>query len=445
MKNFFYRLTSSLSVKLIAIFLLAAFLLAWLLWVLLDVSFERQFSDNIKPYFSKYIISLQEQVGFPPDIKIAEEITEKNPVNIVIEAPTYRWSSDGDFIDKPYLDVKIQRIGDSGLLYEAGFYKSNFILRSFNQGYITSFIIKDKLNRTPRFYDISIIILISLIFIALLYAVTHRLFQPIGDIRKGVKRIGDGEVGLRLDINRNDEFGELSTTINKMANNIEEMLEAKRQLLLSISHELRTPITRAKLALSLIDDEFVKGSALEDMDEMETLIHELLESERLRENHAPLELKESNINELIYQVHDSYFKDTPLELNLEPQLPKIAVDTTRISLAIKNLIKNAFTASPDPKSPVVVSTSYDKKRISIKVRDSGIGIDKAHIPHLTEPFYRADSSRQRKTGGFGIGLYLIKAIIDAHEGELIITSEINKGTTVTVHLPLTKTKNKTNK
>ncbi len=438
MKAFFKNLTRSLSVKLTGIFLVAAIMLAWLLWFLLDISFERQFSDNVKPYLSKYIFSLQEQVGYPPNIRVAQEITKNKPINIVIDAPTYRWSSNGDFIEKPYLDVKVQRTNDTGVVYEAGFYKGNFILRNFNRGYITSFIVQDKLKRIPRLSDIITIILASLVFVMLLYFVTYKLFQPIGYIRRGVNRIGKGEVDYRLSVNRNDEFGELSTSINKMANNIEEMLEAKRQLLLSISHELRTPITRAKLALSLIDEEFVKQSALEDMDEMETLIHELLESERLREKHTPLQLEDNQINGLIEQVTQQYFKDQPIQLDLDKQLPVIAIDKTRISLAIKNLIKNAVMASKTPDSPIWVKTTFDTSFIDIQVSDSGVGIDKKHIPHLTEPFYRTDSSRQRKTGGFGIGLYLIKAIVDAHHGELIIRSEVNKGTDVTIKLPYSR-------
>ncbi len=424
-----------LTVKLVAVFLAAAIILTWLLWFLLDVSFDRQFSDNVKPYLSKHIFSLKEQVGFPPNIKIAEKIAREKAIDIVVEAPTYQWSSSGEFIAKPYLDVKIQRMNNAEKLYEAGFYKGNFILRNFNRGYIMSFIVKDKIGHTPRLSDIGIIILLSLILIAALYLITYKLFQPISDIRYGINRIGSGEVDYRLNINRNDEFGELSTSINSMANNIEEMLEAKRQLLLSISHELRTPITRAKLALSLIDDKFVKESALEDMDEIEALIHELLEAERLRENHSPLKLENSNINELIKQLQQDYFKNNKLILKLEKQLPNIAIDETRISLAIKNLIKNAITASPTDDDQVIVRTSHDKTHIHIDVSDSGVGIDEKHISHLTEPFYRTDSSRKRKTGGVGIGLYLIKAVVNAHHGELIIDSKLGKGTKVTIRLP----------
>lgn len=435
MKSFLHRLMNSLSVKLVAVFAAAAIALTGLLWWSLDISFERQFSDTIKPYFSKYLIELQKEVGYPPDINVAKKISQRAPVNIVIEAPNYRWSSNGDFIEKPYLDVKLQRLGKKGVISEAGFYKGNFILRTFHQGYITSFIITEKLDRLPRAQDIVIITGIALLIIGVLFWLIHRLFAPVGLIKRGVKRIGDGEVTHRLNINRNDELGELATTINKMADNIEQMLEAKRQLLLAISHELRTPITRAKLALSLLEESEDADSVSEDINEMERLIQELLESERLREDHAPLELKIVDINDIIYQVQGRFFADSPLELNLEEHLPTLALDAGRISLAIKNLIKNAFTASNDG-DIVTVSTTQADKQIIVSISDNGMGIDKKLIPHLTEPFYRTDRSRQRSTGGVGIGLYLIKAIVDAHHGEMSIDSDINQGTTVTLCLPM---------
>lgn len=439
MTNYLRHLTRLLSFKLMALFVSVAVLLSWFLWVSLDVTFERQFSDTIQPYFSKYLISVQQAVGFPPDINIAKEITDKYPINIVIEAPNFSWSSNGDFIETPYLDVKLQRMGETGLISEAGVYKGNFILRTFNQGYITSFIITEKLNQLPRWSEITLIVVVAVIIIAILYVVTHRLFRPVSEIERGIRRIGAGEVDYRLDIQRHDELGSLADSINKMADNVEQMLETKRQLLLAISHELRTPITRSKIALSLLEDSSGKESALEDMGEMEELIHELLESERLKSNHAPLEISDVNVNEIIYQVQGRFFEHKPLVLNLDSDIPLLALDAGRIGLAVKNLIKNALTAHAKPTDKVIVSTHTTQTQLIIAVSDSGVGIDPAHIPHLTEPFYRIDSSRQRQTGGFGIGLYLIKAIVDAHHGELLIESDLSQGTTVTIGLPLLTT------
>ncbi len=437
MLQFVRRLAQSLSIRLIAIFLVTATVLMILLWLSLDISFERRFTDNIRPYFSKYLISLQEEVGFPPDINTAKMISERAPVVIVIEAPGYSWSSNGDFIEKPYLDVKLQRMEKENIIAEAGFYKGNFILRTFNQGYIISFIITEQLKQTPRLNEFMVIGAVTLAIISLLYLLIYWLFKPVHIIERGIKRIGSGEIGYRLVVNRRDELGSLADSINQMADSVEQMLEAKRQLLLAISHELRTPITRSKIALSLLEKEAISDGIIEDMNEMETLIYELLESERLRGSHAPLDYSIVDVNEIIYQVQGRFFSDAPLVLDLENHLPAVSLDAKRIGLAIKNIIKNALTANTRPTDKVIISTAYDNNQIRISVTDSGIGIAKDEIKHLTEPFYRADSSRQRKTGGFGIGLYLIKAIVDAHHGELQIDSDLNQGTTVTICLPAT--------
>lgn len=437
--TFFARLTHSLSLRLIAVFLLTAVVLMVLLWVSLDISFERQFTDNIRPYFNNYLISLQEEVGFPPDINTAKAITDHAPVDIIIEAPGYSWSSNGDFIDKPYLDVKLQRMQEENIIAEAGFYKGNFILRTFNQGYVTSFIVTEQLKQTPNMRDFMMIGMMILPIIALLYFVIYCLFKPVHIIERGIKRIGSGEVGYRLRVKRHDELGSLADSINQMADNIEQMLEAKRQLLLAISHELRTPITRAKIALSLLEKDSIGDGIIEDMNEMETLIHELLESERLRNKHTPLDCSVVDVNEIIYQVQGRFFDTSPLVLDLGGDLPMLSLDAKRIGLAIKNIIKNALTAAASDTDKVIVSTMCVADKVQISVTDFGAGIAKADIQHLTEPFYRADISRQRKTGGFGVGLYLIKAIVEAHGGKLVIESELNKGTIVSIYLPIRST------
>ncbi|MGY0399709.1 MAG: sensor histidine kinase [Ostreibacterium sp.] len=444
MKNHLRSLTQSLSVKLLTVFFLTAIILISVLWFTLNLSFERQFSDTIRPYFSKYLIGLQKEVGFPPNVIKAKTVTEHSPVDIVIEAPNFRWSSNGDFIEKPYLDVKLQRTGKQGIISEVGFYKSNFILRTFNQGYITSFIITEKLDRIPKFHEIGLTLLLTLFFLILLYTIIYTLFHPINTIERGIRQIGNGDIAHRLIINRQDEFGTLASSINKMANNIEQMLEAKRQLLLAISHELRTPITRSKIALSLLEDNHIKNNIIEDINEMESLIHELLESEQLRKNHAPLEYSCININDIIYQVQGRFFEKAPLHLNLDDNLPKLSLDASRIGLAIKNIIKNALTASKNPNDEIIINTYRNKTHLIISIADSGVGIEKSQIPRLTEAFYRTDDSRQRQTGGFGIGLYLIKAIIDVHKGQLDIDSHLNQGTTVSIHLPISDISSKNN-
>jgi signal transduction histidine kinase len=245
-----------------------------------------------------------------------------------------------------------------------------------------------------------------------------------------------GELTHRIKTKRKDEFGELAQTVNHMADDIEQMLEAKRQLLLAISHELRSPITRAKVALSLMDSSNLKQGLVDDLDEMERLIHELLEAERLKSKHHVLNLSEISLNTLLQEVVGRHFQSQPLKLHLAENLPILALDDTRLKFVIKNLLDNALKHQKKDQPAIEMSTRSDQKTIKLMIKDKGVGIAAEHLPHLSEPFYRADSSRQRKTGGYGLGLYLVRLIIEAHGGTLQIESELGQGTCVVIELPV---------
>jgi signal transduction histidine kinase len=219
-----------------------------------------------------------------------------------------------------------------------------------------------------------------------------------------------------------------------MADDIEQMLEAKRQLLLAISHELRSPITRANVALSLMDSSVLKQGLVDDLNEMENLIHELLEAERLKSKHHVLNLTENSLNTFIQCVIKRHFPDDNIKQQLENTLPNIPLDETRIKFVLKNLLDNALKHQKTNHLAIKISTQVDHKTIKLTIKDHGSGIATQHIPHLSEPFYRADPSRQRKTGGYGLGLYLVKLIIEAHGGELLIESELGQGTCVSITL-----------
>lgn len=434
----------SLSTKLIGVFILASTLLFLVLSLLLGVSFRQHISEQIEPYFSHHLLVLKAQIGMPPDLRMAKRLSNENHVVIEIDAPGYRWSSDGQFIDPSQLEVEIQSHSDDKVGFEAGFYQDDrFILRSFDHGYIFSFIVDKPVDRQINYKIILQTLFFILLIIGALYAVIVYLFRPVHAMEIGIKSIGSGNMGYRLNISRQDELGSLASSINKMADNIEQMLLAKRQLLLAISHELRTPLTRAKLALSL-SSEHCQNQVAPELDEIELLIHELLESERLRESHTALEKFSVNINDLIYQLQGRFFaEEKSLHLSLNPHLPNITLDPKQISLALKNLVKNALTAGKDSQHEVSIRTRLQKSArgnaLCILVIDSGIGVSQDDLKRLTEPFYRPDASRQRSTGGVGIGLYLVKAIIEAHGGQLRMQSRPQLGTCVTIVLPYSET------
>jgi signal transduction histidine kinase len=425
----------SLSLKLILLFIISSVILLSLLQVFIGSSFKQHFEHNVRPHLQHYIRYLHREIGYPPNIKHAKELSKRLLVDIIIDDPDTHWSSTGKFPDINKFRFRFSK-KRHGVFFQRGFYRGKFIIRIKKQHYTTLFITRGKLNRFSFGYLVILSLLGILAILVLLYFVIHWLFQPLKSIQSDIQRIGSGELSHRIKTKRKDEFGELAQTVNHMADDIEQMLEAKRQLLLAISHELRSPITRAKVALSLMDSSNLKQELVDDLDEMESLIHELLEAERLKSKHYVLNLSENSLNKLIQEVVESNFQQENIKLQLAKDLPIIVLDNTRIKFVIKNLLDNALKHQKNNQQMVEITTQYNKQTIKLEIKDHGAGIAAQHLPHLTEPFYRADPSRQRKTGGYGLGLYLVRLIIEAHGGKLQIKSKQGQGTCVIIIFPV---------
>jgi len=234
-------------------------------------------------------------------------------------------------------------------------------------------------------------------------------------------------------VNRADELGNLADQINIMADKIQDMLESKRQLLLSISHELRTPITRAHLSVVMLEDSSYKDEIQDDLKDMERLIADLLEGERLNSDHKALNKSTQSINKLFADIRRNYI-DQPVKFTLLDTDILVELDKIRLHLVLKNIINNAIFHSKETNREVEVTACHRNMLLTIIVTDFGVGIAEEHLNKLADPFYRVDSSRQRQSGGYGLGLYLSRLIVEAHDGNLTIASTLGKGTTVTIHL-----------
>ena len=281
------------------------------------------------------------------------------------------------------------------------------------------------------------IALISIIVLVGCYFAVRWLVRPLKWIQKGTARIGQGDLDYRIKATRRDDLGELAADINRMADDVRDMLEAKQQLLLAISHELRSPLTRAKVALEFLEDGQVKHNLLGDVREMERLIADLLESERMNAGHTTLRRSTVELGAMLQSLIHTEFGDRFQRINLHlPAEPVVReLDEVRVRLVAKNLIENALRYTPPDVAPVEVELLAKPGMVVLRVRDHGPGIPKEHLPRVTEPFYRADPARSRSTGGLGLGLYLAKRIAEAHRGSLVIESELGQGTLCTVTIP----------
>lgn len=232
--------------------------------------------------------------------------------------------------------------------------------------------------------------------------------------------------------------------------------EMKSTFVSVMSHELKTPVAIIKgyaQTLARPDAEWDQDVARqgleiieEEADRLEALINNLLDVSRIQAGGLRLEVADVNLNRLLARVAQDYRTQTRIhriEVDLPANLPIVTGDEERLRQVFTNLLSNAIKYSPDGGVIRIGGWIEDDphrknghQRVVIYMADEGIGIPEAELPKIFDRFYRVDSGLRRSTAGVGIGLFLINAIVEAHEGEIWVRSELNKGTTFFVALPL---------
>jgi signal transduction histidine kinase len=250
-------------------------------------------------------------------------------------------------------------------------------------------------------------------------------------LSEGVERLRQGDWNVEMQTRRTDELGQLMVSFNEMAGAVRDRIRARDQLLIDVSHELRSPLTRMRIALEMMPASAAKESVVEDVEEIEAMIAELLETERLDSPHGGLQRAPTDVAELVRECAEA-----PGVVVEAPGSALVAnVDAERIRAVVGNLVTNALRHS-DPAGPAVhVSVAQAGHDVCIVVRDRGVGIAEEDLPRVFEPFYRVDQSRSKDTGGYGIGLSLVKRIVEAHGGAITVESRLGEGTTVVVSVP----------
>ncbi|MDH3634673.1 MAG: HAMP domain-containing histidine kinase [Gammaproteobacteria bacterium] len=421
----------SLIFRLLFYFLVSMLALA----VILGISFAQRIKPHVQneilPNVERYIEYLIEDIGNPPDLATAQQLAEQLPFEIRIEGQGIDWSSSpGLKAIAVYEFEPAPRPYDN--VYLSHHRRDQFLLIQ-KQDYRYLFSVDNGFRRgSERRHWVLFLLLGSILLF--LYFVIRRMFRPIEAMSRQVKKIGEGDLEQRIETGGKGELELLAAGINDMSEQIKAMLEGKSALLLAISHELRSPITRMRVNLELLEPDEVQQKLIDDLREMETLIASILESEKLNSGHAPLALERCDMSSLIEEV----IKDHPCRERIRTRMNpiEVRVDPMRIKLLIKNLVDNACQHAGEDRADININLSLEQGMVRLEVQDHGPGLDPGDIPRLTEAFYRPDSSRQRNTGGYGLGLYLCKLIVDAHAGQITIESEPGNGTGVIVILPI---------
>jgi signal transduction histidine kinase len=273
------------------------------------------------------------------------------------------------------------------------------------------------------------------IVVLLAYGLLRRVLRPVRSLDEGVARLSDGQLDVVLPTRTRDEFGALTEAFNFMVGRVREMIRARDQLLLDVSHELRSPLTRLKVALELMPDDDQRARMAADVVEMEAMVAELLELERLRDGRG-LRLARQDLVPLLEDVAAS-FRDRAPGVRVVTTTPTIPLDLDehQVRIVFRNVLENAVKYSFADSRPIEIAAAEQNGAIVVRVIDDGPGIPPSDLANIFEPFFRVDRSRSKKTGGYGLGLSICKRIVEAHGGTIAVENNPGRGTSFVLTWP----------
>ena len=276
--------------------------------------------------------------------------------------------------------------------------------------------------------------MVAIVFLA--YVILRHILRPLRSLQEGVTRLSEGQLDVVVPRWTRDELGVLTDAFNQMVRRIGEMVRARDQLLLDVSHELRSPLTRIKVALALLPESDKGRRIAADVAEMEAMITELLELERLREGRG-MRTERRDLVPILREVAESFQDRQPgvrLLLREGPSEILLDIDGEKMRTVLRNLLENALKYSLPDSRPVEVSAIESGETVVVRVTDDGPGIPEPDLANLFEPFFRVDRSRSKKSGGYGLGLSICKRILEAHGGSIAVANNAGRGATFTLTL-----------
>ena len=275
-----------------------------------------------------------------------------------------------------------------------------------------------------------------------------RVLKPIEEINITAKKINAENLARRLEIkNPDDELGKLQQTLNSMFDRLEKAFLIQKRFTADASHELRTPLTilKGEMEIALKKERDIEEykevleSGLEEVDRLTTIVKDLLFLAKADEGKTTLNLEKTNIEKICREVLSQLkplAKEKKIHLEFKSDEKDITIDADqdKIKQLLFNLLENGIKYNKEM-GKVKLSLKREENHLEIKVEDSGIGISEKDLSHIFERFYRVDKARSREIGGSGLGLSIVKWIIDCHGGEISVDSKKGHGTIFIIKLP----------
>jgi len=287
------------------------------------------------------------------------------------------------------------------------------------------------------------------------YFLSSTVTERINLLKGAAEKLAEGDLQTRVPVTGRDEVAALSTTFNQMAEQLQaadkkqrELESLRSDLIAWVSHDLQTPLTSMRAILEALSDgvvdepEMVRRyllTAQRDVMSLSALIDDLFQMSQLDAGGFPLHRAQASLSDLLSDTLESFSQlarqqEVTLEGYVESDVDPVFMDTQAIGRVFNNLISNALRHTPG-QGRVSVWVRRTGSGVEVTVSDTGEGIRTQDIPHIFERFYRGEKSRNRGTGGAGLGLAIARGIVHAHGGDIRVESELGKGTQFTFHIP----------
>ncbi len=272
----------------------------------------------------------------------------------------------------------------------------------------------------------------------------RRITAPLRGLADAARRIGGGDLNARVEVGGDDEVGEVARTFNAMADELRRADESRRQLLADIAHELGTPLTVLQANVEGILDGVVETSP-EKMAALHTqvqilarLTKDLRDLSLAQQGRLPLDRRPLDLAVLVREVADlsrpvAEDKGVTLGVSAAPPLT-VWADQDRMAQVLHNLVANAVRYT-ESGGRIAISAGRSDGDVQVEVADTGVGISPEELPHVFDRFYRVDRSRSRATGGAGLGLAIVRHLVEAHGGRVWVRSTPGVGSTFGFALP----------
>lgn len=279
------------------------------------------------------------------------------------------------------------------------------------------------------------------------YLVSKRIVQPLIQMEEITHKFATGQLDERVPTSEIPELDQLASSFNQMAAELEGVEQRRRELVGDLSHELRTPLTVLEGYLEGLADGTIDPSTdiyqrlARETSRMRRLVNDLQELSKLEAGYLPIDTQPLNLRPLLEALVQKFSdqllaEESPkLLLRCPANIPLVVADPERVEQVLVNLLSNALRYTPS--GSITIWVEPEAEQLWVGVTDTGLGIALDDLPHVFERFWRADRSRDRHSGGTGIGLAISRRLVDMQGGTIEVTSQLGQGSTFRFSLPRT--------